>query len=207
MTNSFPKVVIVDDDDAMRESTEFLLTTVGLDVCGFSSGSTVLEYLTPDFGGCVLLDVRMPEMDGIEVQRRLRERGIDAPIILLTAFGDVSTAVRAMRDGAFDFVEKPFDEQNLIQRIHAALEQARGRMEDRTLVERLKARFDTLSQRECEVMRRVVVGRLNKEIAGELGISVKTVEAHRAAVMTKMKAGSLAELVRMSIRVDLSPAE
>lgn len=201
MTDQQPRVVIVDDDEAMRESLEFLLTTVGISVKGFASGEAVLDFLTPDFAGCMLLDVRMPGMDGLEVQRRLRDRGIDAPVILLTAYGDVSTAVRAMREGAFDFVEKPCDEDNLVERIDAALTQAEERLEDRNAAESLRERFLTLSRRERDVMQRVVVGRLNKEIAGELGISVKTVEAHRSAVMTKMAAGSLAELVRMSIKL------
>lgn len=205
MTETQPRVVIVDDDDAMRESLEFLLTTVGNTVKGFGSGEAVLEYLTPDFAGCILLDVRMPGMDGLEVQRRLRERGVSAPIILLTAYGDVSTAVRAMREGAFDFVEKPCEEENLVQRIDAALAHAEERLEDRTVLESLKERYQRLSQRERDVMHRVVIGRLNKEIAQELGISVKTVEAHRSAVMSKMAAGSLAELVRMSIKLELGP--
>ena len=199
MSEAQPKVVIIDDDDAMRESLEFLLTTVGLSSRGFGGGREALEYLDSDFGGCVLLDVRMPEMDGLEVNRRLREGGITAPVIMLTAFGEVETAVRAMREGAFDFVEKPCDEENLVQRIESALASASARLEDRVASDEVRTRFASLSARERDVMSRVVVGRLNKEIAADLAISVKTVETHRANIKGKLGLTSSGDLLRAAI--------
>ena len=193
-----PTVFIVDDDEAMRESLEFLLKSAGLSVEAFDSAEAFLRHLDPAMDGCLLLDVRMPGMSGLDLQARLERDAINLPVILLTAHGDVPMAVRAMRAGAFDFIEKPCNDQVLLDRVNAAVRHDRQRRDDDDAARRVQKRAQHLSPREREVMQLVIEGLLNKQIASRLSISIKTVEVHRARVMEKMEADSLAELVRMT---------
>lgn len=192
-------VFVVDDDDGMRRGLEFLLKSAGFHVEGFGSARDFLDYYEPAMRGCLLLDVRMPGMSGLELQEHLRSERINIPVILVTAYANVPMAVRAMQDGAFDFIEKPFDGSALLTRIRRAMaHDARVRVDEKQ-VRQIERRLESLTPREREVMELVVDGLLNKQIAGELGISMKTVENHRARVMDKMNAESLAELVRMAM--------
>lgn len=192
-------VYIVDDDEAMRESLEFLFESVSLPARSFASAQAFLDAYDPAMRGCILLDVRMPGMGGLDLQELLQEKGSRLPILIMTAHGAVPMAVRAMRAGALDFIEKPSNEQALLDRVHHALAvEEEGRREEAE-IEPLRERLETLTPREREVMDLVVQGFLNKQVAGQLGVSPKTVEQHRARVMEKMEAGHLAELVRMAI--------
>lgn len=194
-----PVVYIVDDDESMREALVLLVQTVGYGAVAFSRPSDFLARHDPHKGGCVVLDVRMPEMSGLEVQQQLNRSGSLLPVILITAHADVPMAVQAMKDGAFDFLQKPFREQDLIDRVNAALRQE---ADNRRTVEQhadLRRRAETLTPREREVMASVVDGKANKIIAVDLGLSERTVEIHRANVMEKMGARSIAHLVRMDI--------
>lgn len=192
-------VFIVDDDRAVRESLRFLLESVGLAARTYAGADEFLARYDPQTPGCLVLDVRLPGMSGLDLQQVLGERGIRLPVIIITGHGDVPVAVRAMKAGAVDFIEKPFSDQTLLDRVRSAL--------DRDLAERarqqeeleLRRRVDRLSPREREVMTGVVAGKLNKEIAQDLGLSHKTIEVHRAHVMQKMEADSLAMLVRMAM--------
>jgi FixJ family two-component response regulator len=198
-------VFVVDDDDAFRDSLQVLFESVGLEVETFASAASFLDGLDPERRGCLVLDVRMPGMSGLELQSRLNERGISLPIIFITGHGDVPMAVRAMKSGAVDFLTKPFSHQELLDLVQVALEGAaeqRQREADRrTVLERLQR----LTPREEEVMQLVVEGQANKIIAHRLGISQRTVEIHRSQVMKKMEAASLAELVRMVLETKEAP--
>ena len=198
-----PTVFVVDDDDAMRRGLEFLVSSAGYQVKAFGSAQAFLDHYESPMGGCLLLDVRMPGMDGLELLDRLRDRSIGIPVIFVTAFGNIPMAVRAVKTGAFDFIEKPFDGTELLARIRNALAQAKQTQVERPDSGEIRKRLESLTPREREVMDRVVAGMLNKQIAGELDISIKTVEAHRAQVMDKMQARSLAELVRMVMATGL----
>jgi len=192
-------VFVVDDDQAMRSSLQWLIESVGLAVESFASADDFLNSYYPGRAGCLLLDVRMPGMSGLELQEYLNAHQIKIPVIIITGHGDVHMAVRAMKRGAVDFIEKPFNDEILLDAIRNALsldERRRGYQAERA---ELAARLAHLTPREHEVMDMVTDGRSNKEIANALGVSAKTVEAHRARVMEKMQAGSLAELVRMAI--------
>ena len=194
-----PTVYIVDDDDGMRRALSVLMSTVGYNVVAFERAAEFLQKLDPNQPGCLVLDVRMPEMSGLEVQQQLNRNGSMLPVILMTGHGDIPMAVQAMKDGAFDFLQKPFRDQDLIDRINAALKQD---AENRETVERhadLKRRNESLTPREHEVMAMVVDGRANKVIAIDLGLSERTVEIHRANVMEKMQARSVAHLVKMHL--------
>jgi two-component system response regulator FixJ len=195
-----PIVFIVDDEPAIRDSLALLLRSVGLRTRAYASAAEFLAAFRPVAHACLLADVRMPGMSGLELQETLRARGVRLPAIILTGHGDIAMAVRAMKAGAADFLEKPFNDQVLIDAVHRALAEAvqapAGRAADRAAIE---ARVQTLSPREREVMQLVVDGRPNKVIATRLGLSTRTVEVHRAKVMEKMQAGSLAELVRMAL--------
>ena len=194
-----PTVFVVDDDEAMRSSLQWLIESVGLMVECYSSAETFLEAYYPGRSGCLLLDVRMPGMGGLELQEYLRRHEIHIPVIIITGHGDVPMSVRAMKEGAIDFIEKPFNDELLLDAIRSALSvDERQRWEQAQRAE-LASRLSLLTPREHEVMGMVTEGKSNKEIATALGVSAKTVEAHRAKVMDKMQAGSLAELVRMSI--------
>ena len=197
--NSHATVFVVDDDQAMRSSLKWLIESVGLAVESFDSADAFLNSYYPGRAGCLLLDVRMPGMSGLELQEYLNAHHIQIPVVIITGHGDVHMAVRAMKGGAVDFIEKPFNDELLLDAIRNALnldERRRGLQAERA---ELAARLAQLTPREHEVMEMVTDGRSNKEIANALGVSAKTVEAHRARVMEKMQAGSLAELVRMAI--------
>jgi two-component system response regulator FixJ len=194
-----PTIYIVDDDDGMRRALTVLMTTVGYHAVPFAKPTDFLAKHDPRQPGCLVLDVRMPEMSGLEVQQQLNRSGALIPVILITGHGDIPMAVQAMKDGAFDFLQKPFRDQELLDRINAALKQD---AENRAAVERLadvKARAESLTPREREVMALVVDGRANKVIAIDLGLSERTVEIHRANVMEKMGARSVAHLVKMHL--------
>jgi RNA polymerase sigma factor (sigma-70 family) len=196
-----PTVFVVDDDEAMRNSLRWLIESVGLAVECHESAESFLDSYYPGRSGCLLLDVRMPGMSGLELQEYLRRHEIDIPVIIITGHGDVPMSVRAMKEGAIDFIEKPFNDELLLDAIRNALAVNEKQREKQALRAELAARMATLTPREHEVMEMVTAGKSNKEIASALGVSAKTVEAHRAKVMDKMQAGSLAELVRMSMLV------
>ena len=197
-------VFIIDDDDAVRDSLAMLLRSVELPVETFDSGVGFLERYRPEIAGCIVLDIRMPKMSGIEVQQRLRELGCRVPVIFITGHGDIPMAVQAIKEGAADFIQKPFRDQDLLDRIHAALaENTRQRSED-TQRASLQSCYDSLTEREREVMGMVVAGKANKVIALDLNLSQRTVEIHRARVMEKMQARSLADLVKMAIDLEVT---
>lgn len=197
-----PIVYVVDDDKAVRESLGLLLTSYGLASATFESGPAFLAVCDPERISCLVADIRMPGMSGLELQQVLAERKIGIPIIFITGHGDVPMAVSAMKSGAMDFLTKPFRDQDLLDRISKALAQARGSHEERQQGAEIRARYESLTPREAEVMALVVKGCANKVIAMDLGVSQRTVELHRARVMQKMAVRSLAELVRMSERID-----
>jgi len=198
-------VFIVDDDEASRDALALLLESMGLRVASFASARGFLDAYHPEQPGCLLLDVRMPEMGGLELQRVLKQRSIDLPVIFITGHGDVSMSVRAIKDGAVDFLEKPFPEAALLDRVHEAI--ARDARRRGQAVERAAAlaRFGQLTPREREVMGLVVSGLSNKAIANALGVSARTVETHRARVMEKMGAGSVPELVSAALHCGVHP--
>ncbi len=199
MTDQDPIVFIVDDDEAVCDSLQLLLRTVGVTTRAFHSAQEFLDAYTDDRPGCLLLDLRMPGMSGLELQERLHQMGALLPVIFVSGHGSVESAVHAMRAGAIDFLQKPFDDQEILDVIQRTLERdARAR---NSLAERdeIATRYARLTPREREVMGRVVQGQANKVIAIELGVSERTVEIHRGRVMQKMEADSLPHLVRMSI--------
>ena len=198
-TKRKPLVYIVDDDDGMRRALTVLITTVGYQPLAFAKPTEFLAKYDPAQPGCLVLDVRMPEMSGLEVQQQLNKTGSMLPIILMSGHGDIPMAVQAMKDGAFDFLQKPFRDQELLDRINGALKLD---AENRASVDRLadlKAREESLTPREREVLLLVVDGKANKVIAIDLGLSERTVEIHRANVMEKMGARSVAHLVKMHL--------
>ncbi|GGD21454.1 response regulator FixJ [Aureimonas glaciei] len=191
-------VHVVDDDLAVRDSLAFMLASDGLPVCLYESASDFLDTVE-EAAGCIVTDVRMPGVDGIEFLRRLKLRGMHLPVIVMTGHADVPLAVAAMKEGAVDFIEKPFDDDLFLAAVRSALDrQASGVAVDAATKE-VRHRIDLLSQRERQVMDGIVAGKANKIVAYELGISPRTVEIYRANVMSKMKAGSLSALVRMSL--------
>ncbi len=192
-------VFVVDDDEAARVMLQFLLGSVGLRSEGFASAEEFLQRYDPDQPGCLLLDVRMPGMSGLELQNRLANRGSRLPIIVLTGHGDVPMAVRAVRAGAFDFLEKPTNDQVLLDRVQQAMALDRTQRLDQATREGIIRLLESLTAKEREVLDRVVAGKANRQIAAELGVSVKAIEARRANVMGKMEAQSVADLVRMVI--------
>jgi RNA polymerase sigma factor (sigma-70 family) len=208
-TDTDSTVYVIDDDKAVRDSLHWLIESVGLKVKSFHTANTFLDDIRatgePD-SGCLVVDVRLPGMSGLDLQDRLNELNIHVPIIVITGHGDVPVAVRAMKAGAVDFIEKPFSDQLLLDRIRDALDQDAQRMEMSTQKAELEQRLARLTPREREVMDLVVQGKLNKQIAAELGLSHKTIEVHRAHVMEKMGAESLAELVRMAVALEQDAA-
>ena len=194
-------IFIVDDDAAVRDSLKMLLRSVGQAVETFGSGQEFIDAYSEDRPGCLVLDIRMPGMSGLELQQKLNERHSIMPIIFITGHGDVPMAVEAMQAGAVDFIQKPFRDQDLIDRINQALEKDQNNRA--ALGERndIRKRLETLTPREREVLDLVVHGKANKVIAGDLRLSQRTVEIHRARVMEKMQASSLAHLVRMVLEV------
>jgi FixJ family two-component response regulator len=201
MKEPTPTVYIVDDDDAVRSSLRLLMKSVGLAAQTAASAQDFLATFNADNPGCLVLDVRMPGMSGLELQQQLNLRGAMIPVIFITGHGDIPMAVEAMQHGAFDFLPKPFRDQDLIDRVQRALErdaENRGKTHQK---DQIRARFDSLTPREREVLELVTQGKANKVMAGDLGVSQRTVEIHRARVMEKMEARSLAELVRMMMEL------
>ena len=192
-------VHVIDDDADVRQSLAFLLTAAGLTVRVHDSAVAFLEVLPDIKEGCVVTDVRMPGMDGLELQRRLQQMKVQLPVIVMTGHGDVPLAVEAMKSGAVDFIEKPFEDETLLSAIRSALTRQAQASERDARASAIQQRIAKLSEREREVLDRLVAGKANKVIAFELGISPRTVEVYRANVMTKMQAESLSELVRMAL--------
>ena len=190
---------MIDDDDAARQSLEFLLKTAGIKALGFESAKGFLEKLPHIKSGCIITDVRMPEITGIDLLRRVRESSVDIPVIVITGHGDVSLAVEAMKVGAVDFLEKPFDDDSLLSAVRSALNKGASTARHKAEVSDIHDRLAALSNRERQVLERLVAGKPNKVIAFDLEISPRTVEIYRANVMTKMAANSLSDLVRMAM--------
>ena len=203
MTETEAIVFIIDDDASMRESLRNLIRSIGLRAELFASAQEFLRSKRPDVPGCLVLDVRLPGLSGLDLQRRTTEAGMEIPIIFITGYGDIPMSVRAMKAGAVEFLTKPFRDQDLLDAIQQALERDRKARDQRAEIEELRSRFASLTPREREVMVRVVAGLLNKQIGGELGTSETTVKIHRHQVMEKMGAGSLPELVRMADRLGI----
>jgi FixJ family two-component response regulator len=200
-------VFVVDDDSSIREAIKSLVSLVGPRVETFGSAQEFLRNERPDLPGCVVLDVELPGLSGLDLQRELAAHGIKLPIIFITGYGDIPMSVRAMKAGATEFLTKPFRDQDLLDAIQQALERDRAARQHSKEIAKLRKRFDALTSREREVMSLVVAGLLNKQIGFELGISEITVKIHRGRVMNKMGAQSLAELVRMTERLEIPTAK
>lgn len=198
-THASAHVFIVDDDPGMRNSTRWLVESLGLPVCTYGTAREFLAEFDSCATGCLILDVRMPDMSGLEVQEELRSRGSKIPIIFVTGYGEVATAVRALKSGALDFVEKPFSDQFLLDRVRAAVEADMSASKKRAEAAERAERLQRLTPRERQVLDLVRAGLPNKAIAVELNISDKTVEYHRANFMKKLRAGSLAELFKLTM--------
>jgi FixJ family two-component response regulator len=192
-----PTVYVIDDDPGVRRAITWMLESSGRRVESFSSGEAFLESYHPERSGCLVLDVRMPGMSGLALQEEIIRRGITLPVIMISGFSEVSVAVRALQLGAFDFIEKPIADAVLLERIDTAFALDAERRQRRFLRERCSSRLGRLTRREREVMAMVVAGKANKVVAYELGISQKTVESHRARVMSKLEVDSLPDLVRL----------
>jgi len=203
MSSELAIVHVIDDDEALRDSLAFLLRSADLEVMSHSSAAAFLDALPLTGLTCIITDVRMPGLTGIDLLRRVKELGIEVPVIVITGHGDVPLAVEAMRFGAVDFLEKPFDDEILLQSVRAALRQQAGTAKRQSERADIEGRLATLSPRERDVLGGLVAGRANKQIAFELGISPRTVEIYRANLMDKMQAGSLSDLVRMALIVGI----
>ena len=198
-----PIIYVIDDDDAVRQSLEFLLKTAGMTVRGFEHAKAFLDILPQVGHGCVITDVRMPGMSGIDLLTRLKDSNPKLPVIIIPGHGDISLAVEAMKIGAIDFLEKPFDDDHLIAAVRAALNLDAGVVKRKAELGEITEKLAALSNRERQVLDGLVAGKANKSIAFDLGISPRTVEIYRANVMTKMAANSLSDLVRMAMLADI----
>jgi FixJ family two-component response regulator len=205
MSDAKPSVLIIDDDPEFRDSVARLLRSVGLHAQQFSSVSDFFNTPPPDGPTCLVLDIRMPGRSGLELQRDLAAANRQVPIIFITAHGDIPMTVQAMKGGAIEFLTKPFRDQDLLEAVESGLARDRARRETDKVTNALRERFGTLSSREREIMIQVTAGRLNKQIASEIGIAESTVKVHRTNLMRKMKARSLPELSRMADMLKLTP--
>jgi len=201
MTEYSPTVFLVDDDEAVRDSLGLLMKSVALQSQSFASADEFLANYDPDCAGCLVLDIRMPGMSGMELQQKLIEMRAILPIIFITGHGDIPMAVEAMQRGAIDFIPKPFRDHELLNRINKALDDDRKNRESLLELDEVEKRLEKLTPREKQVLELVVQGKANKVVAGDLGVSQRTVEIHRARVMGKMKARSLPQLVRMVMQL------
>lgn len=199
MTQPNPIIYVIDDDDAVRQSLEFLLKTAGINVRGFESAKAFLDALPQINSGCVITDVRMPGMTGIDLLRHLNEVKAELPVIVITGHGDITLAVEAMKIGAVDFLEKPFDDDLLLAAVRSALDRDADIAKRKAELGGVHDKLAALSNRERQVLEGLVAGNANKTIAFDLGISPRTVEIYRANLMTKMEANSLSDLVRMAM--------
>lgn len=204
MNNKNATIHIVDDDPSMLKYLSELVSTINYKSQTYDSANDFLNSYSDDGHGCLILDLRLPDINGLELQQQLASHNIDLPVIMISGFGDVSTAVKAMKAGILDFLEKPFKGQDLLDLIHNAVKKHKTERDKSTNQNVTLAHINSLTKREKEVMDHVVTGTLNKDIAKQLGISIKTVEVHRANVMTKMEATSIADLVRMSLEIENS---
>jgi len=200
-----PVVFVIDDDASVRKSLKLLISTIGLRVEAFGAPDDFLRRQPPDSPSCLILDVRLPGLNGLDFQRELTSRKIHVPIIFITGYGDIPMSVRAMKDGAVEFLTKPFRDQDLLDAVHSAIERDRATRGHEQKVKEIRDRFETLSSREREVAYLVVEGLLNKQIAEQLGTAENTVKVHRSRAMTKMHANSVADLVKMVQKVKEPP--
>jgi len=204
MTETEPIVFIVDDDLSVRRSTERLVQSAGFKVQTYTSAREFLKNPRPEGPACLVLDVRMPGLNGLDLQRELTQLGIHIPIIFITGHGDIPMSVRAMKDGAVEFLTKPFRSRSLLDAVRAAIERDRSAQKERLETSEMRERYEQLTPREREVMALVAAGLLNKQAAGELATTERTVKFHRAHIMQKMRAESLADLVRMAEKLGIS---
>src|SRR5580700_8959445 len=199
-----PLVHVVDDDDSMRSALESLFSSVGIQTHTYATGGDFLSAEVANRPGCIVLDVRLPDMNGLEFQTRLIQSGVRIPVVMMTGFGDIPMSVHAMKSGGVDFLPKPFHDQDMLDAVMAAIERDRQRRAIDGDVSQLQQRFETLSPREQQVMLLVTAGKMNKQVAGDLGISEITVKIHRGAAMRKMEAQTLADLVRDANAIKLN---
>jgi FixJ family two-component response regulator len=191
-------VHVVDDDESMRGALEGLFASVGLETQGYAAARDFLSAGLTDRPGCIVIDIRLPDMNGLDFQAKLTDLGVRLPVVMMTGYGDITMSVRAMKRGAVDFLPKPFHDQDMLDAVMAAIERDRQRRTAEDDISRVQQRFGTLSPRELQVMQLVTAGKMNKQVAGDLGISEITVKIHRGAAMRKMAARTLADLVRMA---------